>query len=74
MALVRNVPPEYPYYAYALEKGWGEVEELDELPDNYLKKAYRDPRNYKALFRNFNELFPGIQKQRKKSNPADWVA
>ncbi len=74
VALVRDVPKEYPYYAYALERGWDEVEELDELPDNYLKKTYRDPKNYKSLFRDFNELFPGIQKQRKKSNPKDWVA
>lgn len=70
IVLARGVPEQYPYYAYALENGWAEVEELDELPDTYQKKAYRDPANYKALFRNFNALFPGVQAQRKQSNPA----
>jgi len=65
----RNVPVQYPYYAKPLENGWSGVEELSVLPDNYLKKTYRDPENYKALFRDFNEHFPGVQKQRKRSNP-----
>jgi hypothetical protein len=69
VVLARNVPPEFPYYAKPLEDGWSGVEELSALPDNYLKKTYRDPENYKALFRDFNEHFPGIQKQRKRSNP-----
>lgn len=74
IVLVRNVPSQYPYYAYALPKGWDDVEELDELPDTYLKKTYRDPNNYKALFRNFNEILPGVQAERKKSNPTNLVA
>ncbi len=65
VVLVRNVPTAYPYYAYALPHGWLGVEELSEIPDNYRKKAYRDPQNYKALFRDFNAVFPGIQEQRK---------
>lgn len=69
--LVRNVPKEYPYYAYALENGWDDVEELVELPDTYQKKTYRDPDNYKSLFRQFNVQFPGIQADRKKSNPSN---
>jgi hypothetical protein len=67
---VRGVPAERPYYAYALEDGWSEVEELDELPDGYQKKQYRLPSGYKALFREFNAVLPGVQKQRKRSNPA----
>ncbi len=67
--LVRNVPHEYPYYAFALEKGWADVSELEELPDEFQKKTYRQPENYKDLFRNFNEIFPGVQKKRKDSNP-----
>jgi hypothetical protein len=66
---VAGVPPEYPYYALALPRGWAEVAELDELPDGFQKKEYRDPDNYKALFREFNDVFPGVQKERKKSNP-----
>ncbi|MEO5376346.1 MAG: hypothetical protein H7832_00965 [Magnetococcus sp. DMHC-6] len=69
IVLAKNVPEVYPYYAFALEKGWEEVVELEELPDQFIKKNYRDPDNYKALFRDFNEVFPGIQKQRKQSNP-----
>ena len=46
-----------------------DVRELDELPDNFQKKDYRFPQNYKALFRDFDSIFPGVQVQRKRSNP-----
>nr|VFJ55320.1 MAG: hypothetical protein BECKDK2373C_GA0170839_104815 [Candidatus Kentron sp. DK]VFJ55410.1 MAG: hypothetical protein BECKDK2373B_GA0170837_105210 [Candidatus Kentron sp. DK] len=69
IVLARNVPLEYPYYAYAHPEGWHNVVELEDLPDGFIKKQYRDPENYKALFRDFNGVFPGIQKQRKKTNP-----
>jgi len=69
VVLAKNVPPEYPYYAYALPDGWAQVEELSELTEGYQKKAYRNPDNYKALFRDFNEIFEGIQKQRPRTNP-----
>jgi hypothetical protein len=69
VVVARNVPPEYPYYAYALPDGWAQVEELAELSEGYQKKAYRNPDNYKALFRDFNEIFEGVQKQRPKTNP-----
>ncbi|MBF0422848.1 MAG: hypothetical protein HQL73_07635 [Magnetococcales bacterium] len=65
--LAHDVPTEYPYYAYALARGWDEVLELEQLPDSFVKKTYRDPQNYKALFRNFNSVFEGIQKERKKT-------
>ncbi len=67
---VRNPPREYPYYAYPMLEGWGAVQEFDELPDVFQKKEYRDPTNYKSLFRMFNEVFPGVQEARKQSNPA----
>jgi hypothetical protein len=70
VVVARGVPSEYPYYAYALPQGWAELEQLKELPDNYQKKEYRLPDNYKALFREFNSVFPGVQKQRKQSNPS----
>jgi hypothetical protein len=69
VVIARGVPPEYPYYAFALPGGWSEVAELEELPDVYQKKEYRLPGNYKALFREFNAVFPGVQEERKKSNP-----
>jgi hypothetical protein len=70
VVIARNVPRQFPYYAFPLMRGWAEVVQLDELPDGFMKKKYRDEQNYKALFRDFNELFPGVQKQRKQSNPA----
>jgi hypothetical protein len=74
VVLARNVPPEYPYYAYALPDGWAQVEELAELTEGYQKKAYRNPDNYKALFRDFNAVFEGIQKQRPRTNPGHLTA
>ena len=59
VVLARSVPSNYPYYAFALNDGWTSVEELPELPDNYQKKEYRMPDNYKALFRDFNTVFDG---------------
>ena len=70
VVLARNVPPQYPYYAYAIPEGWARVEELKELTEGYQKKEYRNPENYKALFRDFNEQFEGVQKQRAQTNPA----
>lgn len=69
VVLARGVPEEFPYYAYALAEGWADVQELDELPDNFQKKTYRNPDNYKSLFRDFNAVFPRVQEQRKQSNP-----
>jgi hypothetical protein len=69
VVLATDVPHEYPYYALALPGGWNEVEALDELPDTYQKKEYRQPDNYKALFREFNAVFPGVQADRKATNP-----
>ncbi|MDQ8043926.1 MAG: hypothetical protein AAGC46_05120 [Solirubrobacteraceae bacterium] len=65
-----GVPTEYPYYALALERGWDDVVALDELPDGFQKKTYRQPTGYKALFRDFNAVYPGIQQARKATNPA----
>jgi hypothetical protein len=71
IVLARNVPVEYPYYAYALPDGWASVEELSELRDGYQKKEYRIPDNYKSLFREFNkvDMLEGVQQQRKQTNP-----
>ena len=67
--LVDHVPEQWPYYAHARKTGWQGVEQLQALPDGFVKKSYRDPNHYKDLFRDFNYIFPGIQKQRKRSNP-----
>jgi hypothetical protein len=73
VVVARGVPTEYPYYAFALEGGWSRVRPLAELPDGYQKKKYRQPTNYKSLFRDFNAIFPGVQKERKLSNPGHLV-
>jgi len=68
--VVKGVSKEYPYYAYGIQDGWDVIQELAELPNIFQKKDYRDPNSYKALFRDFNAVFPGIQAQRKQSNPS----
>jgi hypothetical protein len=54
----------YPYYAYPLENGWKDVVELDVMVPGFEKKRYTEPDDYKALFRDINAVFPGIQKKR----------
>lgn len=61
---ISRVPAEYPYYAYPLQGGWSAVEEINQLTPDYERKEYRNPDDYKALFRDFNEVFPGVQKKR----------
>lgn len=61
--IVDGVPEQYPYYAVPLNN-WYEVTYLTDVPDNFVKKTYVDPDNYKALFRLFNDVFVGIQKER----------
>ncbi len=68
--VARGIPAEYPYYAFALPNGWAGVQPMDALPDVFQKKEYRQPTGYQALFRQFNDVFPGVQKARKSSNPA----
>ena len=69
--MVDRVPAEYPYYAFALPGGWNDVEVLESLPSGYQKKAYRHPEDHRALFRNFNEVLPGVQKRRTTPPGAD---
>lgn len=59
----------HPYYAHPLSRGWDEVIAFGELPDGFEKKSYREPNDYKALFRQFNDLYPGLQADRKQTNP-----
>ena len=48
VVLARNVPAEYPYYAYALPDGWRQVEELAELTDSV-------PWKWWAKYQKFDE-------------------
>ena len=64
VVVARGVPPELPYYAHPLDGGWDAGEALAELPDGYDKKAYREPGDHRALYRDFNAVFPGVQEAR----------
>lgn len=56
---VRNVPAQYPYYAFPLVNGWDDVEIVQDLPEGYIKKWHRI-RDYKSLYRNFNSGFQNV--------------
>lgn len=62
VVLVKN--PSKPYYAYSTYSDWDNIPDVDERPK--FRKTYRDPDNYKALFRDYNSQFPGIQRDRSK--------
>lgn len=64
VVVARDVPARFPYYAFALETGWREVEPLDQMPEGRIRKKYRIPDDYRALYRDFNAIFPGVQKDR----------
>lgn len=61
---IRNVPQQYPYYAYPLARRWDDVEMIQSLPDGYIKKWYRT-KDYKSLYRNFNMGFNNVGKPRE---------
>lgn len=66
---VSGISTEWPYYARAEPGGWTAVRELEDLPDGFQKREYREPSRYRALYRDFNEVFPGLQEERRNSNP-----
>lgn len=69
VVLVRDVPPELPYYAFALPGGWGDVADLDALPPGFVKKAYRIPGDDRSLYRCYDDVFPGVQRERARTKP-----
>ncbi len=56
---VRNVPTDYPYYAFPLVNGWDDVNIVQDLPEGYVKKWHRI-KDYKSLYRNFNSGFQNV--------------
>ncbi len=56
---IRNIPAEYPYYAFPLVNGWKDVEIVQDLPEGYIKKWHRI-KNYKSLYRDFNTGFQNV--------------
>lgn len=62
VVLVRDLPPQYPYYAYPIPDGdWGAVTivEGSEIPAGLIKKWHRRPDN-KRLYRDFNSAFVNV--------------
>ena len=55
----RNVPQQFPYYAFPLVNGWNDVEIVSDLPSGYIKKWHRIE-NYKSLYRDFNTGFQNV--------------
>ncbi len=50
-----GIPEQWPYYAYALDRGWDDVEYIYDLPKGFVKKYYRVPEEQKrTLYRNFS--------------------
>jgi hypothetical protein len=72
--IARGVPGQFPYYAFPLQHGWADVCEVDVIPDTFEKKAYRQPDDHKALFRDFNAVFPGVQAKRVTPKHGDTAA
>lgn len=65
LSVIKITGATHPYYAKPLKNGWEGVRVVDEVtPAIKAEKEYVDPENYKALFRDFNAQFPGIQKKR----------
>jgi len=60
--IIKN--PSAPYYAFPSDMAWLDLPICQERPE--VRKIYRDPNNYKALFRDYNSQFPGIQRDRSK--------
>jgi hypothetical protein len=59
VVVVKNVPRQWPYYAFPLSNSWNDVEIRQDLPEGYVKKWHRI-RNYKSLYRNFNSAFQNV--------------
>jgi hypothetical protein len=68
VAVIENLPAEWPYYALPNTNGWSDVKVLEEVPANKDDwKLYREPYpQCKRFFRDFNSVFNGVTKQRGK--------
>lgn len=60
---VKDIPEEYPYYAYPNKNGWDDVVEIDSLPHGYIKKDYRIT-SHRTLFRDFNSAFDNVGRRK----------
>lgn len=60
--IIKEIDEETPYYALPLPNGWKDVKIVDEKPES--GKVYREPDDYKRLFRDYNGQFPNVQLKR----------
>ena len=58
-ALVRGINKNYPYYAFPLPEKWNNVEMIDVIPKDYVKK-FHVAKDHKFLYRNFNSVFSNV--------------
>lgn len=56
---ISGVPKKWPYYAFPLVNGWNDVQVIDSLKGDTLKKFHRI-KNYKTLYRDFNSAFTNV--------------
>lgn len=60
VVVIKNIPKEYPYYAYPLtDPDWNHIDLREDIPAGYVKKWHRIPDN-KLLYRNFNSSFKNV--------------
>jgi len=69
VVLVRNVPREYPYYAFANPTQWQGIDWMESLPEGYVKKWHRIA-DYKTLYRDFNSAFDNVGAPRGRFDKA----
>lgn len=67
VVLIKNIPAQYPYYAYPLIDQWEHIDVIPdkEVPKGYIKKWHRISNN-KLLYRDFNSSFRGVGAPRGK--------
>jgi len=65
VAYIRGVHPGYPYYAHMNPKGFDDIELIEEIPENYVKK-FHVAKNHKELFRNFSSKFENVGDSRPR--------
>ena len=59
VVFIRGIPKNLPYYAYPNPGRWSEIELIEEIPENYIKKWHRIPAHH-TLYRNFNSAFENV--------------
>lgn len=68
------IPKLLPYYAHPLPGGWGDVQIVDKLGKNFIKKFHRFPNGvYQQYYRDFNSIFSNVGGPRGQKGKTDVV-